>query len=141
LFLKLILNWPESFLTWDILFPLPMVWVGPVIAPVILSLLMIAWTFILYGLSKNKTFRINPVEWVLMISGALMSIVTFTKDYFAFAKSKGAMQLAEKSHEYIPGEFDWFLFSISLALILLSMIFYVYRVSRTRRALQMQQLY
>ncbi len=40
-FLKLFLNWPESLLTWNILFLIPVTWVGPVIAPVILSALMI----------------------------------------------------------------------------------------------------
>ena len=40
-FLKMILNWPLSFLEWDVLFLLPYTWVGPVIAPIINSILMI----------------------------------------------------------------------------------------------------
>ncbi len=40
-FLKVALGWPESLLTWDILFMLPVTWVGPVICPVINSLTMI----------------------------------------------------------------------------------------------------
>lgn len=32
-FLKVLLGWPESLLTWDVLFLLPTVWVGPVLAP------------------------------------------------------------------------------------------------------------
>ena len=41
IFLWLLIGWPESLLTWDILFMIPTTWVGPVIAPVINSLTMI----------------------------------------------------------------------------------------------------
>ena len=41
-FLKLLLDWPASLLTWDILFLIPIPWVGPVRAPVIVSASMIA---------------------------------------------------------------------------------------------------
>jgi hypothetical protein len=37
-FLKALLGWPESFMTWDILFLIPATWVGPVISPIIVSL-------------------------------------------------------------------------------------------------------
>ena len=32
-FLKVILDWPASLWTWDLLFLLPVPWIGPVIAP------------------------------------------------------------------------------------------------------------
>src|ERR1700680_5343374 len=40
--LKLILGWPASLFTWDILFLIPVPWVCPVIAPALVSLAMIA---------------------------------------------------------------------------------------------------
>lgn len=39
--LKIFLNWPESLFSWDLLFLIPVSWVGPVIAPIICSLVMI----------------------------------------------------------------------------------------------------
>lgn len=42
LFLKLLLGWPASLLTWDILFLIPVPWVAPVLAPVLVSAAMIA---------------------------------------------------------------------------------------------------
>ncbi len=42
-FLKFISGWPASLLDWDILFLLPLPWWGPVLAPVCIALLMIAW--------------------------------------------------------------------------------------------------
>jgi hypothetical protein len=42
LFLKLILDWPEHFGTWDILFLIPLPWAGPVWAPMLVSAALVA---------------------------------------------------------------------------------------------------
>ena len=39
--LKVMINWPSSIFDWDILFLLPVPWIGPVIAPVLVSFFMI----------------------------------------------------------------------------------------------------
>ena len=36
-FLKMMIHWPESLNTWDILFLIPLPWIGPVLAPVLVS--------------------------------------------------------------------------------------------------------
>src|SRR5436309_8393617 len=41
LFLKVLADWPPSLLTWDVLFLIPAPWVGPVLAPVLVSISMI----------------------------------------------------------------------------------------------------
>ena len=40
--LKIFLHWPASLFTWDILFLIPIPWVGPVLAPVSVACTMIA---------------------------------------------------------------------------------------------------
>jgi hypothetical protein len=42
-FLRIMGGWPRSLLDWDILFLLPLPWWGPVLAPVCVSVLMLAW--------------------------------------------------------------------------------------------------
>jgi hypothetical protein len=42
-FLKLLCGWPHGVLDWDVLFLLPLPWWGPVLAPALISLLMIVW--------------------------------------------------------------------------------------------------
>ena len=39
--LKATLDWPSSFLTWDLLFLIPWPWIGPVLTPVLWSILFI----------------------------------------------------------------------------------------------------
>ena len=40
-FLKILDNWPSNFMTKDIYFLIPVVWIGPVITPLIISLIML----------------------------------------------------------------------------------------------------
>ena len=41
LFLKLVLDWPEEPGTWDLLFLIPLPWVGPVWAPMLVSVMLV----------------------------------------------------------------------------------------------------
>ena len=42
IWLKAAISWPESFFTYDVLFLIPVPWIAPVLAPVLISLVMIA---------------------------------------------------------------------------------------------------
>jgi multisubunit Na+/H+ antiporter MnhC subunit len=54
--LKILINWPaSSLMEWDILFLIPVIWAGPVLAPLIISLVMlIVAGVILYRESGNR---------------------------------------------------------------------------------------
>ncbi|MCX6296119.1 MAG: hypothetical protein NTX97_08630, partial [Bacteroidetes bacterium] len=71
-FLKLLLGWPESFFTWDILFLIPVPWVGPVMAPCIISLTMIVLTLlIICNQEKEEYIHINFIEWSFLVFGSI----------------------------------------------------------------------
>jgi hypothetical protein len=77
LFLKLWIDWPASLLTWDILFLLPVPWVGPVLAPVIVSLTIV-------GCGLGALWRpvvIRPRHWIGLILGGALVILSFTWDF------------------------------------------------------------
>jgi hypothetical protein len=42
-FLKIACGWPHTVMDWDVLFLIPLPWWGPVLAPVLISLLLILW--------------------------------------------------------------------------------------------------
>lgn len=133
-FLKLLINWPDSLMTWDILFLIPTTWVGPVITPVIVSLTMI-WLAVLivsYD-SANQRANLRVTEWALLILGSVVLIVSFTWEYSTFilqhysfkaiwnAPSEDLLKLAQ---QYIPRNFNWFLFTVSELIILSSVWLY-----------------
>ena len=80
--LWLFLKWPDSLLTWDILFLIPVAWTGPVLAPVICSLIMIFLAFLLEWLSlKNNQMVLSWKEIVLVLSGSFIIFLAFIFDF------------------------------------------------------------
>lgn len=77
-FLKLMIHWPESLNTWDILFLIPLPWVGPVWAPVLVAL-----TMIVCGLISLRAggIRGGLEHWAGVLAGALVIIVAFVWDF------------------------------------------------------------
>jgi len=135
-FLKVTLNWPESLFTWDILFLIPITWVGPVVAPVIVSIVMIVFAVLISkSTSRNIETRINALEWVLLVSGSIVLVIAFIYDYVRFMlqffsigeifiPSNGA-RLMEKALQYIPESFPWLVFIGGLGIILVGIeLFY-----------------
>lgn len=100
LFLKLLLNWPASLLTWDILFLIPVPWTGPVIAPVLVSVSMIAsGVFVLWREYNNKPIHLTAWRWVLIVLGGAIIVVAFVWDFRNTANGG------------TPNPFNWFLFA------------------------------
>lgn len=80
-FLKVILDWPESLLTWDILFLIPAPWIGPVIAPVSISLIMImAAVLMLRGYEDGLNFRPTVISYILAIIATSLILYSFMHD-------------------------------------------------------------
>ncbi len=66
-FLKLMIHWPESLNTWDILFLIPLPWVGPIWAPVLVALSMIVCGLISL---RAGGIRGGPLHWTGVLGGA-----------------------------------------------------------------------
>lgn len=81
-FLRLLIAWPASLMTWDILFLVPVPWVGPVIAPVLVSLSMVvAGGVILWREAKDRPIRFQRLDWAAIVLGGLTVIVAFCWDW------------------------------------------------------------
>jgi hypothetical protein len=113
-FLKLLLNWPASLFTWDILFLLPVPWVGPVLAPCITSLSMIVlFGYVMFYSNKYNKLNIITTEWRWLIIGSLVVIASFIWDYFKYKTSGAATantSLLNDLANYVPQDFNWPLF-------------------------------
>jgi hypothetical protein len=111
--LKVLLGWPSSLFSRDLLFLIPVPWVGPVWAPCVISLGLIATAMvILYGRSRSAAFSITPLSWSLLIGGALLMVVSFTID--PMTRSFGVNELMASHSEaltngrdYVPETFPW----------------------------------
>lgn len=137
-FLKLSIGWPASLLTWDILFLIPVTWVGPVIAPVINSLTMLVFAVMIsYFTDKNHNTGINKPEWGLLIAGSLVMILSYTLDYIRFMSwdpvSSGLSDqssIIERAAGYIPRSFSWWIFILGEILLLIALQLFYTRNNR-----------
>jgi hypothetical protein len=112
-FLKMICGWPHSLLDWDILFLLPMPWWGPVLAPVLISLLMILWGTFASQFERTPTPALsNWRVWVLNLAGVALALYVFMADTIA-ASHHGL----EAIRTMLPVKFNWPLFCVALALM------------------------
>ena len=76
LFLKLVLGWPASLFTWDILFLIPVPWAGPVVAPVLVSVAMIvAGVWQLRSEARGEPVRIGAADALGAIGPAASAAV------------------------------------------------------------------
>lgn len=112
-FLKVICGWPHSLLDWDVLFLLPLPWWGPVLAPVMISLLMIFWGTLASQSGRNQPSAVsNWRMWALNFAGVLLALYVFMADSIA-AASRGL----DAIRTVLPKHFNWPLFVIALVLM------------------------
>ena len=140
IFLKMLLGWPESLLTWDILFLIPVTWVGPVLAPLITasSMVIFGGGIMMYS-DKGKQLTIRPLEWSLLIIGSLVIIFSFTRDYLCFMQQHmpltdlfrltKADEVIAATGSYVPEYFSWCTFGIGQLMLFIA-IFPIIRRAR-----------
>jgi hypothetical protein len=76
--LNAIPNWPQSIMDWDILFLIPMAWAGPVVAPVIISIILLVFAIIiLHRDCRGRPVRANSIEWIGFIAAGVIIVVSF----------------------------------------------------------------
>jgi hypothetical protein len=106
-FLKLMIHWPESLRTWDILFLIPLPWVGPVWAPV-----LVAFTMIVCGVISLRAggIRGRLPHWAGVLAGAAVIVIAFVWDF----RNTGAGGS--------PNPFNWPLFLVGEAIGLIAFL-------------------
>jgi hypothetical protein len=80
--LKVFLGWPPSLMTWDLLFLIPVPWVAPVLAPVLISVAMLtAGIVVLFCESRARPLAPSRLDWGIITGGGITVIVSFCIDY------------------------------------------------------------
>ncbi len=142
-FLKVILGWPETIFDWDILFLIPVPWVGPVLAPVIVSLTMILLAFVIVCFDqKNCPSKFLFKEKLFLISGCLILVSSFIRDYLRYVYTENSTNklwtlsskesLFSEVANYVPRDYNWTIFWTGEIILLLAIGFYFLRMRRSR---------
>ena len=119
--LRVLIGWPVSVLSWDILFLIPVPWTAPVLAPVIISLGLVLGSLLLLRLKgKGAVLRFAPGLWALAICGGAIVLLSFMLDY----------QLALAGQE--PPSFHWLIFTAGVAVAAAAFGLGVRRLERSK---------
>jgi hypothetical protein len=93
--LKVCLGWPADVLTWDVLFLIPVVWTGPVLAPVLVSVALVAAAI---DLLARPEPRLTPADWGVEIAAGLAVLASFFWNLPAVSAGE------------VPRSYPWWLF-------------------------------
>ena len=123
LWLWVFTGWPDSLLTWDLLFFIPLPWVGPVISPLLIALAMVtAGTLIIYLEEKGYVIQWRWYDWAIELLFALFMIIAFCWDW------KNIMRIPDGlNRDGIPGPFAWWLY---LPAFILSVLYFAIRIKK-----------
>jgi hypothetical protein len=103
--LWLLLGWPPSLFTWDVLFLIPVPWIGPVLAPVIVSIaLVVGGVLLLRKTERGESLHFSVPLWILLVTGGLLVLSSFVLDFRVVL-----LQLE-------PPSFRWGMFSTGVTL-------------------------
>ncbi len=97
--LKLLLGWPASLLEWDVLFLIPAPWAAPVLAPVLVSLALVATALpILRRIDADAPAPFSPRDWCIEAGCGALILASFLWNAVPVARGE------------LPGAFPWWLF-------------------------------
>jgi hypothetical protein len=122
IFLKVLLGWPASLLTWDILFLIPVPWAGPVLAPMLVSAAMIGvglWHF--RSEARGKAISMSTPHWAGIIAGAVVIVISFAMDYSNLLAGR------------MPHPFHWSVFALGMTVGIGSYGWAAWRSPRVKR--------
>ncbi len=118
LWLNVFIGWPISFLDPDLLFLIPLPWWGPVLSPVLISILMITGGVAVLKENVNKASVHFPLSfWIPLILGILLMLYSFMADAIQILPASVAALNNLK-----PSQFNWPVYLIGWGLAFISVL-------------------
>lgn len=121
--LNFFLGWPPTLMTWDILFLIPITWIGPVMAPIICSISMIILALvIIYFQNNGYSVKFGKYSGTLFVFGSIIIFFSFIESYLLLLYFEGFFDvfndifnkedLDKAVSLFVPERFNWLLFWI-----------------------------
>ena len=106
IWLKVFINWPDSLFTDDLLFLIPVPWISPVLAPVLVSIVFIAFSVsTLKKIEFGLNIKFDKINFVLILLGVALILISFVWNF------------EKRLNSVSPVEFMWIVFICGLVLM------------------------
>jgi len=104
--LWVILGWPASLLDWDILFLVPVPWIGPVLSPALVSVSMIFWgAHTILRTQNGEDLFFHRIDIFLGVIAIILLLLAFMFNYRIVLD------------QTVPVSFPWGLYWLGLGLL------------------------
>lgn len=123
IWLYIMVGWPESLMSWDLLFYVPLPWVGPVITPLLIAVTMVgAGSLIIYYYKKGYVISWRWYDMAIELGCGVLIIVAFCWDWKNILQVPGDIMRSG-----VPNPFAWWLY---LPAYLFSIIYFAIRLKQ-----------
>jgi len=130
IWLKIILDWPASLLTWDVLFLIPVPWVGPVLAPASVACTLIGMGMVLLMLEAHgPVLPAGKAVWSTQVIAAMIIIYSFTMEVWPRLDANGAAL-----SQWTPVAYHWWMLIFGQLLAISTFVGWARRAHRARIA-------
>ena len=113
--LKVLIGWPVSWLEWDILFLIPLPWLGPWLAPFFIAMLFVLWGGWVLHHDRAPIFSRKSV--IIFCFGTMLGLGSFLQPILAAMAS-----VTEGNAEFRPESFGWWLYFAGLLLMTVGLL-------------------
>ncbi|MCD6454105.1 MAG: hypothetical protein J7L62_02255 [Candidatus Aminicenantes bacterium] len=120
--LKIFIGWPQSIFDFDLLFLIPLPWIGPVISPVLIALIF-CFTGSLVLLKEGEEFHFKLIDGMMVIFGGLILILNFLLSSIEIVAISGVKGL----ESFQPHSFNWEIYLVGIILLFLGLFLPVLR--------------
>ncbi|MCD6577563.1 MAG: hypothetical protein J7K66_06080 [Anaerolineaceae bacterium] len=112
IWLRVLIGWPNSLFSPDLLFLIPLPWWGPIIAPMLIAFLMVAGGILaVISEDKERKIRFSAFNWIALIAGVLILLYSFMEDALAIMPAN-----VETLAQLRPTSFNWLIYILGLAI-------------------------
>lgn len=109
IWLYAMIGWPSGIADWDVLFLIPLPWVGPVWSVLLLCAGMIAFSVPFLRTPEEARFAPGPWGWASGVAGTAIIVATYIREWVKIGYGAG-----------IPTDFSVLPFFLGLALLFVS---------------------
>lgn len=111
--LKVLINWPDSLFDWDILFLIPVRWWGPVLSPVLIAgLICLTTVLAIVQMERGQRLNFTPARLGVIALGGALALYVFMADSL-----QALLQGWPDWDTLRPQPFQWPLFLAALVLM------------------------
>lgn len=129
IWLKICLNWPASLLTWDVLFLIPVPWIGPVLAPVSVACTMIGMGLVMLRLeARGAVMPAGKTVWQTQIAAACIIILSFTLDILPHLDAQGT-----SLGQWLPTAYRWWMLVLGQGLAISTFTRWAWRAHQAQQ--------